>query len=193
MGDVVGLPCWPIGGMSADESRALSALNQSLLFNSPLFPARQGMGPYTLEQVPYLAIGDLEDARNTHKLSQRGVGAVLNLSDMDQSSSAYNAVGIAYQKIDSMDLPTFPIVADTFMKSRGFLDQQVGRGRRVLVHCTMGINRSASVLCAYIMTREGVPLHWAAQMIVTARRHQILTNPGFRRQLARLAAELGVG
>jgi len=57
----------------------------------------------------------------------------------------------------------------------------------------MGVNRSATICVAYLMAREGLPLAVAAQTVLQARRHPILTNPGFRRQLASLAVELGVG
>ncbi|CAK0821303.1 unnamed protein product, partial [Prorocentrum cordatum] len=175
------------------ESQALSALDRTLLFRNQLGSAREGQGPYPIESVPYLAIGDIHDARNIPKLLAANVGAVLNLSDFEGSFEKYAASGIAYQKIDCLDMPGFPIIAKSFPTARMFMDGQVQRGKRILVHCSMGINRSATICVAYLMVREGMPVAVAAGTVQSARRHPILTNPGFRRQLARLAVELGVG
>ncbi|KAI5120317.1 hypothetical protein M0805_000377 [Coniferiporia weirii] len=54
---------------------------------------------------------------------------------------------------------------------------------KVLVHCVMGISRSTTVVCAYLMsTRRMSPA--AALLFVKRRRAQAHPNYGFRRQLA---------
>jgi len=176
------------GAQARAEAKALSALDWCLYFRSPFFPTKMGSGPYTIRTGasgnPYLAIGDMMDARNLVKLRANNIGAVLNLSDMDHSHVPYGAAGITYHKIDCMDLPNFPIIADTFPKAKSFLDDQAGLRQQILVHCTMGVNRSSAVCCAYLIQRERIPLAEAGRYVVSARKHPILTNPGFRQQLA---------
>ncbi|KLO18102.1 hypothetical protein SCHPADRAFT_867237 [Schizopora paradoxa] len=61
--------------------------------------------------------------------------------------------------------------------------QNQRRNHKVLVHCVMGISRSATVVCAYLMaTRRFSPAQ--ALAFVRRRRPQVHPNYGFYRQLA---------
>ncbi|CAK0821304.1 unnamed protein product, partial [Prorocentrum cordatum] len=171
------------------ESQALSALDRTLLFRNQLGSAREGQGPYPIESVPYLAIGDIHDARNIPKLLAANVGAVLNLSDFEGSFEKYAASGIAYQKIDCLDMPGFPIIAKSFPTARMFMDGQVQRGKRILVHCSMGINRSATICVAYLMARMCHRAHARAKCCGEPR----AGGPGRARLVAPRSARPGRG
>ncbi|KAI9062511.1 phosphatases II [Trametes sanguinea] len=66
------------------------------------------------------------------------------------------------------------------------------RRNTVLVHCAMGISRSATVVCAYLVAYKSMTPHEALEF-VASRRHIISPNPGFRRQLDIYAARLRGG
>ncbi|KAI0773270.1 protein-tyrosine phosphatase-like protein, partial [Trametes elegans] len=57
----------------------------------------------------------------------------------------------------------------------------------VLVHCAMGISRSPTVVCAYLVAHRGMSPHDALAFVV-ARRRIVCPNLGFRRQLDIFAA-----
>ena len=64
------------------------------------------------------------------------------------------------------------------------------KGMRVLINCSMGVNRSAAIACAFLVEREGLEVCEAAALL-HHRRGGVLFNPGFRRQLAALALRTG--
>ncbi|PNW78494.1 hypothetical protein CHLRE_09g395150v5 [Chlamydomonas reinhardtii] len=71
-----------------------------------------------------------------------------------------------------------------------FIDKALAGGGVVLVHCMMGISRSASTVIAYLMWKERIGFVAAAQRVYAARPF-ISPNPGFVLQL-RLWEKMGM-
>uniref|UniRef100_A0A8B9VK72 protein-serine/threonine phosphatase n=1 Tax=Anas zonorhyncha TaxID=75864 RepID=A0A8B9VK72_9AVES len=67
---------------------------------------------------------------------------------------------------------------DTFL----FLSDVKARGGRALVHCRMGLSRSAATVLAYAMKEFGWPLERALRHVRCCR-PGVMPNPGFMRQL----------
>ncbi|KAI0642259.1 phosphatases II [Trametes meyenii] len=63
------------------------------------------------------------------------------------------------------------------------------RRNTVLVHCAMGISRSPTVVCAYLIATKGMSPHEALDF-VTSRRAIVCPNLAFRRQLEMYTARL---
>lgn len=63
-----------------------------------------------------------------------------------------------------------------------FVADALGGGGRVLVHCHMGISRSAAVASGYLVVRHGLDAD-AALRLVASRRPAACPNPGFVAQL----------
>ncbi|KAI0352158.1 phosphatases II [Trametes cingulata] len=59
----------------------------------------------------------------------------------------------------------------------------------VLVHCAMGISRSPTVVCAYLIAHKGMSPHESLSFVMS-RREIVYPNLGFRRQLDVYAARL---
>mmetsp|Transcript_3068 Transcript_3068/g.5414 ORF Transcript_3068/g.5414 Transcript_3068/m.5414 type:complete len:245 (-) Transcript_3068:1116-1850(-) len=66
-------------------------------------------------------------------------------------------------------------------------------GNRVLVNCLAGMNRSVSVIIAFLMQHHGMHLLEAVQLVWRRRGSRILTNRGFRNQLVTFALRLDTG
>jgi len=64
-------------------------------------------------------------------------------------------------------------------------------GGVVLVHCALGINRSAAVCVAYVMVDRRMPL-LAVTRLIKDRRRIALANKAFQRQLVRFARARGL-
>ncbi|MCL4132564.1 UNVERIFIED_CONTAM: hypothetical protein GTU68_029318 [Idotea baltica] len=75
---------------------------------------------------------------------------------------------------------------DTFR----YISQVKSRGSKVLVHCKMGISRSASVVIAYAMKAHNLSLEQATQMI-REKRTCIKPNQAFTSQLKIYQVRLG--
>ena len=71
--------------------------------------------------------------------------------------------------------PPFPILTKALSPSRD-------SGSRVLVHCKMGISRSASCVMAYAMKALGLSLE-EARAVVKGKRAQVKPNHAFQTQL----------
>ncbi|KAG8219090.1 protein-tyrosine phosphatase-like protein [Butyriboletus roseoflavus] len=63
-----------------------------------------------------------------------------------------------------------------------FIETALSRSGKVLVHCVMGVSRSATVVCAYLMVSQRLSVSAAIQYI-RRRRPEIRPNYGFVRQL----------
>lgn len=61
---------------------------------------------------------------------------------------------------------------------------------KVLVHCARGISRSAALVLAYLMLREGLTLVEAVEAVRSHR--NILPNAGFLKQLSQLDSALAL-
>ncbi|KAF8432956.1 protein-tyrosine phosphatase-like protein [Boletus edulis BED1] len=63
-----------------------------------------------------------------------------------------------------------------------FIETALSHGGKVLVHCVMGISRSATVICAYLMVSQRLSVSAAIQYVRKSR-PEIHPNYGFVRQL----------
>jgi hypothetical protein len=78
------------------------------------------------------------------------------------------------------DVPSYNM-ARHFDRAVRFIGEQLARGN-VLVHCFAGISRSSTLVLAYLIKEENVPLLRGIEML-RARRPIVCPNIGFFRQL----------
>jgi len=69
-----------------------------------------------------------------------------------------------------------------FRETNSFIDDALREGGGVFVHCAMGKSRSATVVCAYLMWKDGVSPHEALKQLCEGR-PVCSPNPGFMEQL----------
>lgn len=79
--------------------------------------------------------------------------------------------GVCDDGIDSLE-PQLPPICE-------WIDQARQEGGKVLVHCRVGVSRSATVTIAYVMQHLGIPLV-DAYLIVRSRRLSVLIQPNMR-------------
>jgi len=75
-------------------------------------------------------------------------------------------------------------IANHFQEAFRIIDSAVLRGERVLVHCQLGVSRSATIVIAYLMHHKQWTLKQAYDY-VRSRRRQVFPNGGFWKQLAK--------
>lgn len=75
-----------------------------------------------------------------------------------------------------------------FQEAADFIEAALSSGGRVLVHCMVGLSRSATMVLAFLMIKRGLSLEQAATCV---RRHrEVRPNDGFLRQLLELEFSL---
>lgn len=161
---------------SHDYSRNLSAPDQ---------PARI---------LPWLFLGDYDDATNLPHLKVLGITAVLSLCEDRHApglveshlTSGVELVPFAAKDDFSGD---FDIIAETWPQARERIAKWRAQRRSVLVNCWGGVNRSSAVVVAWLLAEESFSLREAVHR-VTALRGTVLTNRMFRLQLLRLSRQI---
>ncbi|HEX8994959.1 MAG TPA: dual specificity protein phosphatase family protein [Ktedonobacterales bacterium] len=95
-------------------------------------------------------------------LKHQGIGAILSLTEapLPADALAEHALVVTHLPIDDQ---TAPSMRD-FLAALDFIDQQVGAGRGVLVHCRVGEGRTASILAAYLIRQGAIPQEALAQL-----------------------------
>ncbi|XP_014804230.1 PREDICTED: uncharacterized protein LOC106891914 [Calidris pugnax] len=127
---------------------------------------------------PHLYLGSEWNAANLEELQQNRVTHILNVArEIDNFFPAL----FTYMNVRVYDEETAQLLPhwnDTFL----FLSRVRAAGGRALVHCRMGLSRSAATVLAYAMKEYG----WSLERALRHVRHcrpSVLPNPGFMRQL----------
>lgn len=81
------------------------------------------------------------------------------------------------------------VMAAHFVPSYRWIRKALQEGGKVLVHCHAGISRSTTLVCNYIMRRDGLSFDEALSSLRQKRRF-VQPNPGFCQQLRRLERRL---
>ncbi|MBK9926661.1 MAG: dual specificity protein phosphatase family protein [Anaerolineales bacterium] len=99
---------------------------------------------------PWLFIGNIRDTANKSNLAHKSIQAILQL-----------AMEVDYPGITCLYLPVedfAPVEFDMLEKGVAFIREQKRLGKRILVACAAGINRSSSFCAAILKEEEGLTL-----------------------------------
>ncbi|XP_028827352.1 dual specificity protein phosphatase 26 [Denticeps clupeoides] len=134
------------------------------------------------EVWPKLYIGDQEIASDRRELVRLGITHILNCAQSKWRGGAeyYEGMNITYTGIEAHDSPTFDMSVNFYPASE-FIHKALSSGGTVLVHCAVGVSRSATLVLAYLMIRQNMTL---VEAIKTVKDHRgVIPNRGFLRQL----------
>ncbi|XP_041644904.1 dual specificity protein phosphatase 13-like [Cheilinus undulatus] len=143
------------------------------------------------EVWPNLYIGNVAVAQNRKRLQKLGITHVLNAAHSKQGSigdqSFYGNTcvyfGIPAEDSDHFDLSLY------FKPAADFIHKALrSKDGKVLVHCIMGMSRSATLVLVYLMLRQRLPLRDALRRVVQKR--AIYPNRNFLSLLLRLDEQL---
>eukprot|EP00929_Paragymnodinium_shiwhaense_P011056 TRINITY_DN11631_c0_g1_i1.p1 TRINITY_DN11631_c0_g1~~TRINITY_DN11631_c0_g1_i1.p1 ORF type:complete len:422 (+),score=87.67 TRINITY_DN11631_c0_g1_i1:155-1420(+) len=138
--------------------------------------------------VPNLYLGGITAASDTNTLVDLGFKAVccccreMEVPDGDFSKE------LEYYRVDVEDMSREPIEL-YFPEAIEFIDSYVKQEHPVLVHCRAGVSRSATVVIAYLMQKQGYTLH-DAFFLARSHRSIITPNIGFMEKLGDFEEEL---
>ncbi|XP_029698885.1 dual specificity phosphatase DUPD1-like isoform X1 [Takifugu rubripes] len=139
----------------------------------------------------HLPCVDRFTAQNKPQLANLGITHVLNAAHgpqhIDTGPRFYNDANIEYHGVEASDCKDFDL-RPFFRDAAEFIHVALRQQGKVLVHCARGISRSATLVLAYLMLREGLTLVEALEAV--CRHRNILPNVGFLNQLRQLDASL---
>ncbi|EGX54345.1 tyrosine protein phosphatase yvh1 [Orbilia oligospora] len=116
----------------------------------------------------------LEAANITHVVSV--LRGRLDQTQVEKFASAGKHLHIEVNDDDDENLIEY------FQTSNAFIDKAIQEGGSVLVHCAMGISRSATICAAYLIYKKQIPAEIALE-ILRQSRPIICPNLAFRKQL----------
>ena len=137
-----------------------------------------------------LFIGNQDNADDIDLLKNLGISHVLNCVgsrsfDLTRSPYPPEANVKGFLIIPAQDFDEFNIMR-FFDDAIGFIDSAVLQGGKVLVHCSIGVNRSGAIVAAYMMISQKKRLLDVIIELKT-KRLLVLCNMGFRKQLVQFA------
>eukprot|EP00996_Jenningsia_fusiforme_P002160 NODE_299_length_2496_cov_17.656314_g276_i0.p1 GENE.NODE_299_length_2496_cov_17.656314_g276_i0~~NODE_299_length_2496_cov_17.656314_g276_i0.p1 ORF type:complete len:629 (+),score=75.06 NODE_299_length_2496_cov_17.656314_g276_i0:119-2005(+) len=144
------------------------------------------------ELVSFLFLGDANHASNVELLLESGISVIVNCAPAMTSTTARSyPPSFEYHAVNARDDSTYQILENDFANVQRILDSARYSGKRVLVHCYAGINRSATLCIAYLMVSLGWPLLSVVQHVYDLR-SIILTNRAFMAELVAFAHRRGL-
>ena len=123
-------------------------------------------------------LGDFESACNKDELSKLGITHVVTVI---LAVDAMYPQDFKYKTIDICD-QTSANIYKYFDDCSDFIDDAIKKGGKVYVHCMYGISRSATIIAAYLISKQGYDDNNAIDFI-QKHRPRINPNQGFREQL----------
>ncbi|XP_036406759.1 protein phosphatase Slingshot homolog 3 [Megalops cyprinoides] len=126
----------------------------------------------------YLYLGSEWNAANFEELQKNNVGYILNVTmEIDN----FFPESFTYMNIRVYDVEATDLLAH-WNNTYNFINKARQSGQAVLVHCKMGVSRSASTVVAFAMKQQHWPLD-CALAYVRERRPIVQPNEGFMKQL----------
>ena len=186
------------------ESPLASTAATDPWFHSPYFD-----GHFPSRILPFLYLGNWNHASNALMLRQLGITHVVSVGESALVEPANNKSAAAADKtvnslwlerergnVDVLDLEGvlndgIDSLRPHVMRATAFIEHARRTGGRALVHCRVGVSRSASIVIAYLMQHLGLDLV-SSYLLTRSRRLNILIQPTlpFMATLHALEAEL---
>ncbi|CAF9917177.1 hypothetical protein IMSHALPRED_003488 [Imshaugia aleurites] len=136
------------------------------------------------EIMPNLYLGGYLAASNIDSLRTTNITFVLTIMSSNLSAPTlqqHQDMGIVTARFDKDDKPAEDLLA-IFGPTSDLIEEKRAEGKKILVHCRMGISRSVTLVMAYLMRAWGVGFP-EAQTFVKEKRPMASPNRGFCEQL----------
>lgn len=148
----------------------------------------------TIPKAPNLYIGGLAALyqETPNPFEKHKITHVLSVLDFDiGDAKTKQLAGLKHLHVRVEDHPEENLVKH-FERTNAFIEDALGKGGAVFVHCAMGVSRSATVVCAYLMCKFGIGRDEAVAWVREGR-ERINPNVGFHDQLGLYERMLKVG
>lgn len=129
-------------------------------------------------------IGDIASACNEVELKKLGITHIITaiLGVNPQFPQDFVYLNVPIRDVESEDIKSH------LTTTTQFIDDAVKSGGKVLIHCVCGISRSATIVAAWMMSRNGYTVDEAIHLL-KEKRECVDPNPAFREQLEQFKAQ----
>ena len=141
---------------------------------------------YTASQITEnIFISDLASSLNKEKLKENGITDILCavLGFEPAYPDDFNYMNIHVRDVDNEDLFYY------FDECSDYINSVIEKGGKILVHCSYGVSRSASLVIAYLIKYQKMSYE-DAYKLVKEKRNIIEPNDGFKKQLQKYHIDL---
>jgi len=194
---------FPNGFFVSAESEAAIALQSEKLIKMDIVyapvhhsPPNVGFGP-GCQALGGVFMGALYTVTNQPEIFSNNVGVVINCTHDLSAYPAYHTatrrmkekLGITFARLVWADSDVQKLEAGDIKGAVGFIHETRAKGISVLVHCVMGVSRSATLVVAYMVATTKMSVD---ECLAELRGKRESTNPndGFISQLKEMEAEL---
>ena len=136
--------------------------------------------PLAHEIEPNIYLGSWESAMSIEFLEKHNIQHILNCSD---NLPFPKVSGIRKARLaihDDLSLFSTRSFQNQIPEAVYFIQQAVQQNQAILIHCRCGMQRSASVLAAYLIWRDGVDVDLAIHHISERRKIACLPSCNFK-------------
>ncbi|XP_041829243.1 dual specificity protein phosphatase 13-like [Melanotaenia boesemani] len=175
------------------EKDAVSLLTPSVKELQRVLYGGKRFGNHVDEVWPNLLIGDMSVANDRYSLWKLGITHVVNVAHgrmYSQGSHDFYGPTVDYYGVPADDSPSFDLSRYFFPSAEYIQNALDTNGAQVLVHCAVGVSRSASLVLAYLMIHHHYTLLEAINKV--KERRWIFPNKGFLKQLCALDKKLHI-
>eukprot|EP00746_Dinoflagellata_sp_MGD_P056123 gnl/MRDRNA2_/MRDRNA2_24357_c0_seq1.p1 gnl/MRDRNA2_/MRDRNA2_24357_c0~~gnl/MRDRNA2_/MRDRNA2_24357_c0_seq1.p1 ORF type:complete len:256 (-),score=48.35 gnl/MRDRNA2_/MRDRNA2_24357_c0_seq1:200-943(-) len=145
------------------------------------------------EVAPGVFLGGLDEAEAQSALMALNIDCILNMASCFCGPSSRRGYPKHFETldIDAQDAEDYDIFSYDVPRALEFLQRCLGDGRRVLVHCYAGMNRSATVCAVWLLQQQRWPLGDIVRHLA-CKRGLVLQNITFLKGLVLMARESGL-
>lgn len=161
------------------ESPVSHSIDTSSMWDPQWFLKMDGSLPSRI--LPYLYLGNLHHANNPELLTELGIKRVLSIGEpvswSDAERAEWGTENLMY--IDNVQDNGIDPLWQEIDRCLEFIEKGKHDGCATLVHCRVGVSRSASICIAEVMATKGLSFP-RAYCFVRARRLNVIIQPHLR-------------
>ena len=144
------------------------------------------------EIVPRLYLSGISSARELMEDNSLGITHVLQVMRFTERLPKYQEVKkISYYQIEADDDDSYDLYKHFSSTNFWIRNSLTGDPQnRVLVHCEMGVSRSVTIICAYLLRYYGGQYEFKTEAVlsyVRSKHERAMPNSGFLKQLDEFA------
>jgi protein-tyrosine phosphatase len=146
---------------------------------SPSFvPFDQNATPIIQENNCTIYLGALEHSCNKEFILNNNIQTIVCVT-MEEPFFKYdpNMSHVNFLHIPLIDSCS-ETIHDHFISFSDFIEEQINLGKSTLVHCHMGISRSATLICSYLIAKKNMTVRESIKFLKD-KRSQVEPNIGF--------------